>query len=79
MLDLEACVLSKSALKPRAASHEQSVPLASVANFARTEIDDAPPAAASAESAVFFRVFEVAEGGPAQSAGLIDGDMVSYI
>lgn len=78
MLDLEACVLSKSALKPQAAPHEQPPPHASDANSASTQVRDSSPPAASAESAVFFRVFEVAEGGPAQAAGLIDGDTVRH-
>lgn len=80
MLELEASVLSKSALKPQAASLDQSPALVSGSNSASSaNAHDSPHVAASAEESVFFRVFEVAEGGPAQAAGLTDGDTVRLL
>jgi hypothetical protein len=74
MLELEASVLSKSALKPQTVSHDQHHP-DSGSNLTSTSAQDSSHVSAGDEC-VFFRVFEVAEGGPAQAAGLMDGDTV---
>lgn len=80
MLELETSVLSKSALKPQSASHDQSPALVSGSNCAGSaNAHDSPHVSASADESVFFRVFEVAEGGPAQAAGLTDGDTVRLL
>jgi hypothetical protein len=76
MLELEASVLSKSALKSQSGSHDRQSALASGSSASTVDSRDSPSAPASDEGTVFFRVFEVAEGGPAQAAGLIDGDTV---
>jgi hypothetical protein len=78
MLELEASVLSKSALKPQTVSHDQHPTLDSGSNGTSTSAQDSSRASAGDEGSVFFRVFEVAEGGPAQAAGLMDGDTVRH-
>jgi hypothetical protein len=74
MLELEAAVLSKSALKPPSDTRDQ--PSAAASGCSSMESQYPLEASVSDEGRVFFRVFEVAEGGPAQAAGLIDGDTV---
>jgi hypothetical protein len=76
MLELETSVLSKSALKSQSGSHDRQSALASGSSASTMDPRESPSAPASDEGTVFFRVFEVAEGGPAQAAGLIDGDTV---
>ena len=78
MLELEASVLSKSALKPQLVSHDQAPTLVSTSDITSTNAQQSSLASASAQGCVFFRVFEVADGGPAQAAGLIDGDTVGH-
>ena len=76
MLELEASVLSKTALKSKSDSSDQLSAMASGSSTERMDSQHSPNASTSDEGTVFFRVFEVAEGGPAQAAGLIDGDTV---
>ena len=76
MLDLEASVLSKSDLKVAVVSSDRPPEPASDSHSASASTQALAGPSASAEGTVFFRVFEVAEGGPAQAAGLMDGDTV---
>ena len=80
MLDLEASVLSKSALKVAVVSSDRppEPEAASDSYSASASTQALAGPSASAEGTVFFRVFEVAEGGPAQAAGLMDGDTVRH-
>ena len=78
MLDLETSVLSKTALKAAVYPSDQPPTPASSSNSASISTQASANGSASADGTVFFRVFEVAEGGPAQAAGLLDGDTVRH-